>query len=188
MLAYTYARVCAPRSTQRAVAGSGPSNRCRCSEVRPVPSPPVNDQTTSTAARSDGRAVDPRRAGSSAGDQIPVRVGVLGCGNVGAALVQLVASEREVIARRTGVLLEITRVAVRNLSRDRDVSLADGVLTRDAHDVVNDPNIDVVVEVIGGIEPARTLLLAALGSGKGDRKSTRLNSSHERLSRMPSSA
>ena len=126
----------------------------------------MNDQTTSTAARSDGRAVDPRRAGSPAGDQIPVRVGVLGCGNVGAALVQLVASEREVIARRTGVLLEITRVAVRNLSRDRDVSLADGVLTRDAHDVVNDPNIDVVVEVIGGIEPARELIMDALRLGK----------------------
>ena len=87
--------------------------------------------------------------------QHQVRVGVLGCGNVGAALVGLVAAQAKEIEARTGVQLEITRVAVRNLSRDRDVELAPGVLTRDAEDVVNDPDVDVVVEVIGGIEPAR---------------------------------
>ena len=59
-----------------------------------------------------------------------------------------------------------TRVAVRNLSRDRDVELAAGVLTRDAHDVVADPDIDLVVEVIGGIEPARELITTALRAGK----------------------
>jgi homoserine dehydrogenase len=95
-----------------------------------------------------------------------VRVGLLGCGNVGAALVQLVAAQADVIEARTGVRLEITRVAVRNLSRDRDVDLPDGVLTRDARDVVADPDIDLVVEVIGGIEPARELILSALNAGK----------------------
>jgi homoserine dehydrogenase len=95
-----------------------------------------------------------------------VRVGLLGCGNVGAALVQLVSAQADVIQARTGVRLEITRVAVRNLSRDRDVDLPDGVLTRDARDVVADPAIDLVVEVIGGIEPARELILSALNAGK----------------------
>jgi homoserine dehydrogenase len=93
-------------------------------------------------------------------------VGLLGCGNVGAALVQLVAAQADVIEARTGVRLEITRVAVRNLSRDRDAELPDGVLTRDARDVVADPDIDLVVEVIGGIEPARELILTALNAGK----------------------
>jgi homoserine dehydrogenase len=95
-----------------------------------------------------------------------VRIGVLGCGNVGAALVGLVASQAKEIEARTGVQLEITRVAVRNLSRDREVDLGPGVLTRDTFDVVNDPDVDLVVEVIGGIEPARELITTALGAGK----------------------
>jgi homoserine dehydrogenase len=95
-----------------------------------------------------------------------VRVGVLGCGNVGAALVALVKEQADAIAARTGVRLEIGAVAVRNLSRQRDVDLPEGVLTRDAAAVVSDPDIDVVVEVIGGIEPARELIVAALAAGK----------------------
>lgn len=95
-----------------------------------------------------------------------VRIGVLGCGNVGAALVQLIERQAAVITERTGVTLEVASVAVRNVSRDRDVSLADGVLTRDAFAVVNDPNIDVIVEVIGGIEPARELISTAIANGK----------------------
>ncbi len=95
-----------------------------------------------------------------------VRVGVLGCGNVGAALVALVAERRDVIEARTGLRLEVTRVAVRNLSRERDVVLDPSLLTRDTQSVVDDPNVDVVVEVIGGIEPARGLILDALKNGK----------------------
>jgi homoserine dehydrogenase len=95
-----------------------------------------------------------------------VRVGVLGCGNVGAALVQLIAQQQEMIATRTGIRLEVGAVAVRNLSRERDAHLPDGVLTRDAYAVVNDPTIDLVVEVIGGIEPARELITLALQAGK----------------------
>ncbi len=95
-----------------------------------------------------------------------IKVGVLGCGNVGAALVALVAGRSDDIATRTGVRLEVARVAVRSLTRERPVQLADDVLTRDAAEVVVDPSIDVIVEVIGGIEPARELILAALGAGK----------------------
>jgi len=96
----------------------------------------------------------------------PVRLGVLGCGNVGAALVQLVADRRADIAARTGLDLSITRVAVRSTARARDVDLPPEVLTTDAAAVVADPDVDVVVEVIGGIEPARELILQALKSGK----------------------
>jgi homoserine dehydrogenase len=95
-----------------------------------------------------------------------VRIGLLGCGNVGAALVQLVERQADVIEARTGVRLQISRVAVRNISRDREVQLPEGVLTRDAHDVVNDPTVDVIVEVMGGIEPARELIAAAIAHGK----------------------
>ena len=95
-----------------------------------------------------------------------IRLGVLGCGNVGAALLKLVAAQADGIEARTGVRLEVTKVAVRNLSAPREVDLPEGVLTRDAHAVVADPDIDVVVEVIGGIEPARELIVTALRNGK----------------------
>lgn len=95
-----------------------------------------------------------------------VRIGILGCGNVGSALVRLIIDQADVIEGRTGVRLEIARVAVRNLSRERDVPLPASVFTHDAAEVVSDPTIDVVVEVIGGIEPARELIMDALKAGK----------------------
>ncbi|MCU1394069.1 MAG: hom [Ilumatobacteraceae bacterium] len=95
-----------------------------------------------------------------------VRIGVLGCGNVGAAFVQLVAAQADAIEARTGLRLEVTRVAVRNMSREREVELSQGVLVRDAQAVVDDAEVDLVVEVIGGIEPARELIVTALGKGK----------------------
>lgn len=95
-----------------------------------------------------------------------VRIGVLGCGNVGSAFVQLVATQADMVEARTGIRLEVVKVAVRNVSKARDVTLADGVLVRDARAVVEDPEVDLVVELIGGIEPARELISAALAAGK----------------------
>jgi homoserine dehydrogenase len=95
-----------------------------------------------------------------------VRVGILGCGNVGAPLVDLIQRDRDEIAARTGVELEVAAVAVRSASKERSVDLAPGVLTTDAAAVVDDPSIDVIVEVIGGIEPARTLIAKALATKK----------------------
>lgn len=96
----------------------------------------------------------------------PVRVGILGCGNVGAALVRAIADDGDLIARRTGVRLEVARVAVRDPERPRTVDLAPGVLTGDAAAVVADPSVDIVVEVVGGLDPARDLVRAALAAGK----------------------
>ncbi len=106
------------------------------------------------------RAVDDSEVG------VTVRVGVLGCGNVGAPLVELIGSQRDEIEARTGLRLAVTRVAVRDLARPRPTSLPTDLLTDDARSIVDDPDIDVVVEVIGGVEPARELILAALKAGK----------------------
>jgi homoserine dehydrogenase len=95
-----------------------------------------------------------------------VRVGVLGCGNVGGALIAILGRDAEIIAARTGMRLDVTRVAVRSLAKERLVAVAADLLTHDAASVVTDPDVDVVVEVIGGIEPARTLILDALKAGK----------------------
>jgi homoserine dehydrogenase len=91
---------------------------------------------------------------------------VLGCGNVGAPFVGLVAERAKEIEARTGVQLEVVRIAVRNLSRGRDVEIDHALFTNDAASVVDDPDVDLIVEVIGGIEPARELISAALAAGK----------------------
>ena len=95
-----------------------------------------------------------------------VRVGILGCGGVGTALVRLLESNADLITRRSGVRLEVARVAVQNLTKERAVTFAPGVLTNKAEDVVADRDVDVIVEMIGGVEPARSLILTALKSGK----------------------
>lgn len=97
---------------------------------------------------------------------VPVRVGLLGCGHVGGALARLLVTDGPRISHRTGMDLQLAAVAVRSMARERSVDLKPGVLTADPHSVVSDPSIDVVVEVIGGIEPARTLVLDALRAGK----------------------
>ncbi len=95
-----------------------------------------------------------------------VRIGVLGCGNVGAPFVRLIGEQSKEIEARTGVQLVVSRVAVRNLSRNRDIDIDPSLLTNDAADIVADVDIDLVVEVIGGIEPARELITTALLGGK----------------------
>jgi len=95
-----------------------------------------------------------------------VKIGLLGCGNVGAALVAILQRDAASIAARTGVRLEIARVAVRSVAKERSVAIPEAILTHDAASVVADPAVDVVVEVIGGIEPARSLILDALKAGK----------------------
>ena len=94
-----------------------------------------------------------------------VRIGVIGHGTVGASFVKLVKQQSDTIAARSGVRLEIARVAVRNTAAHAG-SLAADVLTQDADFVVSDPTVDLVVELMGGIDEARTLILKALASGK----------------------
>jgi homoserine dehydrogenase len=95
-----------------------------------------------------------------------VRIGLLGSGNVGAAVIRLLDEHGDDVARRAGVRLEIARVAVREPGRDRDVPLAPDVFTDDAVGVVDDPDIHVVCELMGGVSPARELVLRALAGGK----------------------
>jgi len=93
-----------------------------------------------------------------------IGVGLLGLGTVGGGVASILLNpqERHPLVKD----LELVRVAVRDLKRSRPVELPDAVLTTDPAAVVNDPAVDVVVEVIGGIEPARTLILQAIEAGK----------------------
>ncbi|MGQ0743148.1 MAG: homoserine dehydrogenase [Acidimicrobiales bacterium] len=95
-----------------------------------------------------------------------VGLGLLGCGTVGSALVGLLAENADSICARTGLRLEVVAVGVANPTRSRAVDLAPGVITGDLGSVVAHPDVDVVVELMGGTDPAGDLILAAVAAGK----------------------
>ncbi|WP_028637541.1 homoserine dehydrogenase [Nocardioides sp. URHA0032] len=95
----------------------------------------------------------------------PLKVAVLGCGSVGSQVVRLLGEQAGDLAARVGAPVELVGVAVRRLDAARDVEVPEGLLTTDAIGLVTREDVDLVVEVIGGIEPARSLILAALESG-----------------------
>jgi len=95
-----------------------------------------------------------------------LRIGMLGCGNVGAAVIRLLDEHRDDIARRAGCRLEVAKVAVRDLGKARDVPLEASRFVADPMEIVDDPDIDIVCELIGGSEPAGRLVLAAFDRDK----------------------
>lgn len=105
-------------------------------------------------------------AGSAGPDPgvAPVRVALLGAGTVGAAVARRIIERSELFAARVGAPLELTGIAVRDTSRDRDLTgVPDGILTDRAENLVDDA--DIVVEVMGGLEPAGSLVTRALRGG-----------------------
>ena len=95
-----------------------------------------------------------------------IGIGILGVGTVGSGVIEGLRSNAVLLRHRLGASLEVKRASVRDLSRDRGVDLADGVLTDDNHAVIDDPAVDIVVELIGGETLARELVLKALQAGK----------------------
>ncbi|MQY06850.1 homoserine dehydrogenase [Actinomadura macrotermitis] len=95
----------------------------------------------------------------------PLRVALLGCGVVGIEVVRLLREQAADLAARVGAPLELAGIAVRRPDRVRE-GVDPALLTTDAEALVTRPDVDIVIEVIGGIEPARSLLLAAMKTGK----------------------
>ena len=91
---------------------------------------------------------------------------LLGCGTVGSEVYRLLTQQSDDLAVRIGARLEVAGVAVRRPGRSRAVEINPALLTADSMDLVTRPDVDIVIEVIGGIEPVRSLLLAAMKSGK----------------------
>ncbi len=97
----------------------------------------------------------------------PIRLALLGCGTVGTEVVRLLHEQAADLTARIGAPLEIAGIAVRRLGRDRGLLPVDPALfTTDALGLIKSDDVDVVVEVVGGIEPARTWLVEALRAGK----------------------
>jgi len=102
----------------------------------------------------------------SADERPPLKVALLGCGSVGSQVYRLLTEQSADLKARAGAPLEIVGVAVRDPGRPRDVSVNPDLLTTEGLELVTRPDVDIVIELIGGIEPARTLLVAALTAGK----------------------
>jgi homoserine dehydrogenase len=95
--------------------------------------------------------------------QKTLRVGMLGCGVVGGEVARLIVANQNDLTARSGAKLDLVKIGVRNLARP---NVAKELLTTDLESIVKDASIDLIIEVIGGIEPARTLILEAFRNGK----------------------
>lgn len=95
-----------------------------------------------------------------------IGVGIVGFGTVGTGVARVLLNNAAIIRRRVGVPIELVRVADLDVVKDRGVTLAPGVLTAEIDRVLNDPDIDIVVELIGGQDTAKRLILDALAAGK----------------------
>ncbi len=96
----------------------------------------------------------------------PVQVGVIGLGTVGSGTVDVLIRNGTEIARRAGREIQVTRAAVRDIKRDRSCDLTGIALTQDPFDLVNDPDLDVIIELMGGCDDAYALVMKSLESGK----------------------
>ncbi|WP_019533504.1 homoserine dehydrogenase [Paenibacillus ginsengihumi] len=96
----------------------------------------------------------------------PIKVGLLGLGTVGTGVVRIVEGHREDLLGQTGSSIEIAKILVQDKSKTRSISVPEDKLTESARDVIENPDIQVVIEVMGGIETAKSYILEALERGK----------------------
>ena len=95
-----------------------------------------------------------------------IKVGLIGFGTVGSGVVKILQKNSRLIEKRMGARIVLRRIADIDLETDRGVKLKPGLLTRRADEVIRDPEIDIVMELIGGIEPAKTFILKAIRNRK----------------------
>jgi len=95
-----------------------------------------------------------------------INVGIIGFGTVGTGTAKILINNRSVIRERTGIDINLKSIADLDIKKDRGIKLKKGVLTTDARAVINDPGIDIIVELIGGTTIARDMVLMALRAGK----------------------
>src|SRR5581483_7034883 len=98
--------------------------------------------------------------------QQQVHIGLAGFGNVGAGVFKNLANNRVLLMERLGLELVVKKIVVRDLKKKRDVAAPDNLFTSRWEDLIDDPNIKIVVELMGGLEPALQLILRAIERGK----------------------
>ena len=95
-----------------------------------------------------------------------IKIGLIGFGNIGSAVVRYFLEHRELIVRRTNTDVRLAGIADVDITSPRDITVDPALLTTDAHNLLDDPDIDIIIELIGGLEPARSFVVKALSSGK----------------------
>ncbi|PHA33959.1 homoserine dehydrogenase [Bacillus wiedmannii] len=95
-----------------------------------------------------------------------IQVGLLGLGTVGSGVVRIITDHQERLIHQVGCPVKVTKVLVQNIEKEREVEVPSTLLTQDANEILDNPNIDVVIEVMGGIDDAKAYILQALQSGK----------------------
>ncbi|OPX03542.1 homoserine dehydrogenase [Geobacillus proteiniphilus] len=96
----------------------------------------------------------------------PILVGLLGLGTVGSGVVKIIENHQEKLMHQVGCPVKVKKILVRDVQKPRDVAVDPSLLTTSAAEVIDDPDIDVIIEVMGGIEETKELLLRALRQGK----------------------
>ncbi|MDD3365430.1 MAG: homoserine dehydrogenase [Syntrophomonas sp.] len=95
-----------------------------------------------------------------------INIGLLGCGTVGGGVVKLLAKNQEIIAKKTGAEIMIKKVLERDEQKCLQIGLDPSLITQQFEDIINDESIEIIVELIGGIEPAFSFVIAAMNKGK----------------------
>ena len=95
-----------------------------------------------------------------------INVGIIGFGTVGTGTARILLKNHDIIFKRTGLDIRLKRIADLDIKRDRGLKVPEGVLTTDARDILEDKDIDIVVELIGGIHPAKEFILQAINNNK----------------------
>lgn len=95
-----------------------------------------------------------------------INIGLLGLGNIGTGTYKTLEMNRDEIEKNTGLDLHITKILEKNLERERDITVTTDQFTQNPEDIFNDSNIQIVIELLGGIEPATTFMLEAMKHGK----------------------
>ncbi len=95
-----------------------------------------------------------------------IKVGIIGFGTIGSGVVKILASSRDLIRQRLGAEVEVIKIADLDITSDRGVEVNSSLLTTDAKEMIDNPDVDIVVELMGGYEPARSFMLQAIAGGK----------------------
>jgi len=95
-----------------------------------------------------------------------IYLGLFGFGNVGSGVIKILNLRRSLLRKKFGCDLVLKKVCDKNLTKKREVHLSRDILTSDANQILNDPNIDIVIELVGGIHPAKEFIMQALSKGK----------------------
>ncbi|MDD5060643.1 MAG: homoserine dehydrogenase, partial [Candidatus Omnitrophica bacterium] len=95
-----------------------------------------------------------------------INIGLIGLGNIGCGVVKILQQRKSLLSQKIGIEIIIKKICDKDLSKKRDISIDKNLLTSNVNEIIDDPQIDIVVELIGGLSPAKEFILASLKKGK----------------------